>query len=156
MVWHDCLLTTNDEHLFTGEAWGLCGGKRSDGWQLPDRGLCVAPGCCRTGNRSRKLIAGRLPTEWASEVQFTERTKRYEEGGLEALSQTVFFLLILKGLSKCFTSSYEFAVLTITIAFFVLYNICLACFSPQKVISKFSRLILSLDLYHFPLKRMTE
>jgi len=34
MVWHDCLLTTNDEHLFTGEALALCGGKRSDGWQL--------------------------------------------------------------------------------------------------------------------------
>ena len=29
MVWHDCLLTTNDEHLFTGEAWGLCGGKEA-------------------------------------------------------------------------------------------------------------------------------
>jgi len=29
MVWHIYLLTTNDEHLFTGEAWGLCDGKRS-------------------------------------------------------------------------------------------------------------------------------
>jgi hypothetical protein len=26
MVWHDCLLTVNDEHLFTGAAWGLCKG----------------------------------------------------------------------------------------------------------------------------------
>ena len=33
MVWHVCLLTTNDEHLFTGEAWGLCEGKEA-------RGLC--------------------------------------------------------------------------------------------------------------------
>jgi hypothetical protein len=32
MVWHIYLLTTNDEHLFTGEAWGLCGGKRSKGF----------------------------------------------------------------------------------------------------------------------------
>jgi len=63
MVWHDCLLTTNDEHLFTGEAWALCGGKRSDGWQLPGLDLSVAPGCCRRGNRSRMLNAGRLPTE---------------------------------------------------------------------------------------------
>lgn len=29
MVWHIYLLTTNDEHLFTGEAWVLCEGKRS-------------------------------------------------------------------------------------------------------------------------------
>jgi len=63
MVWHDCLLTTNDEHLFTGEAWALCDGKRSDGWQLPGLDLWVAPGCCRWGNRSRMLNAGRLPTE---------------------------------------------------------------------------------------------
>lgn len=26
MVWRACLLTTNDEHLFTGEAWALCVG----------------------------------------------------------------------------------------------------------------------------------
>lgn len=36
---------------------GLCGGKRSDGWQLPGLDLWVAPGCCPSGNWSRMLIA---------------------------------------------------------------------------------------------------
>ena len=37
MVWHDCLLTTNDEHLFTGEALALCGGKEAMAGSFPIR-----------------------------------------------------------------------------------------------------------------------
>ena len=29
MVWHIYLLTTNDYHLFTVEAWGVCEGKEA-------------------------------------------------------------------------------------------------------------------------------
>jgi len=40
MVWHDCLLTTNDEHLFTGEALALCGGKKKR-WLAVSRAVFV-------------------------------------------------------------------------------------------------------------------
>lgn len=35
MVWHDCLLTTNDEHLFTGEAWACAVGKEAMAGSFP-------------------------------------------------------------------------------------------------------------------------
>lgn len=35
MVWHDCLLTTNDEHLFTGEAWVCAVGKEAKAGSFP-------------------------------------------------------------------------------------------------------------------------
>lgn len=62
MVWHDCLLTTNDEHLFTGEAWVLCRGKRSEGWQLPGQGFAGGSGMLPFG-QSEKAVDCRKATD---------------------------------------------------------------------------------------------
>jgi hypothetical protein len=83
MVWHRCLLTTNDEHRFTGEALALCGGQGSAGWQLPVSVSGWVTGGCRRGNwkwmllpegcRLNELMSGACGTNAA-----------IEGGGLEA------------------------------------------------------------------------
>ena len=64
LVWRIFIYRRQTERdLVTLGALAMCGGKRSDGWQLPVQGLWVATGCCRWGKRRKLLFAVRLPTE---------------------------------------------------------------------------------------------